>query len=694
MLFLIKLRKILLFKSIYITLFIISLIYLVIYINIDFTSSLEGSETRVVGKVESIKYQGNKMTLTLKVKEKLIATYYFDTKEELNKIKNELSLGDILTLEGELFKPSSNKNFYSFSYPTYLKYQKIFYIMKVSNFSIKQKNSNILNSIKNTVRSSIANDKVGSYIRLFFLGDDTSFNTTLEENFRKLGISHLFALSGTQISFLLSIITFRKNSLNIKNLIFTFCFLLSYYLIIESCSAIDRALVFSLVFSINKTFDFNIKPLFLILLSLSILFFMNPYYIYDVGFQYSTVISCTLMLYMSNKKSKGKIIDLLEVSWVSFLVSLPISLYHFSYINPLSIIYNLFYVPFINIIIFPLAMLCFFIPYLSFVLEFCINIFESSVTFLSNINIGYITLARFNIIYYLLYFIFILSYLFVKAKKRIFLFLILLMVVIHYYYPKVFPKDALYMIDVGQGDSFLITSNNKSMLIDTGGVMLYYQEEWMQYEKSSGGKYLVTFLNQLGISKLDYLVLTHGDYDHAGEALTIMNEIDVETVFFNGNELNTLEKKIWDNSDSHYKLVEGDSFNLGNFNFLVISNIYKDENDGSLVLYSTIFDKKILFMGDASIESEEYILDNYDISDITILKVGHHGSRTSSSEEFIDSVNPTYALISAGINNKFNHPHEEVVERLKENSSIIYNTQVDGMVMFDFTNNEIKTYTS
>ena len=99
-------------------------------------------------------------------------------------------------------------------------------------------------------------------------------------------------------------------------------------------------------------------------------------------------------------------------------------------------------------------------------------------------------------------------------------------------------------------------------------------------------------------------------------------------------------------------------------------------------------------MGDASIESEEYILDNYDISDITILKVGHHGSRTSSSEEFIESVNPTYALISAGVDNKFNHPHEEVVERLKENSSIIYNTQVDGMVMFDFTNNEIKTYTS
>ena len=402
MLSLIRLRKILLSKSIYITLFIISLIYLVIYINIDFTSSFEGSETKIDGEVLSIKYQGNKMTLTLKTKEKLIATYYFDTEEELNKTKKELSLGDTLTLKGELNEPISSQNFYGFSYPTYLEYQKIFYIMKVSDFTIKTKNSDILNSIRNTVRSSISNDKVGSYIKVFFLGDDTSFDTTLEEDFRKLGISHLFALSGTQISFLISIISFRKKNFNLKNLIFVFSIVLSYYLIIEDCAAIDRALIFSLVFSINNTFDFNIRPLFLILLSLSILFLINPYYIFDVGFQYSTVISCTLILYMNNKKSKGKIIDLLEVSWVSFLVSLPISLYHFSYINPLSIIYNLFYVPFINVIIFPLSVICFFIPHLSFILEFFITIFEGSVSFLSHLNIGYITLARFNIVYYLL----------------------------------------------------------------------------------------------------------------------------------------------------------------------------------------------------------------------------------------------------------------------------------------------------
>ena len=116
--------------------------------------------------------------------------------------------------------------------------------------------------------------------------------------------------------------------------------------------------------------------------------------------------------------------------------------------------------------------------------------------------------------------------------------------------------------------------------------------------------FIFASLISLGISKLDYLVLTHGDYDHAGEALTIMDEIEVNNVFFNSNELNTLEEKIWNSSSSHYKLKEGDSFSLGKFNFLVISNTYPDENDSSIVLYSTINNKKLLFMGDASIKSE------------------------------------------------------------------------------------------
>ncbi len=688
----IKLRKILLCKFIYILLFFVSLTYLIIALNINYTSKYERSDSVIVGKIADLEYKGNKLSATIKGDEKIIANYYFDTKEHLTTTKKNLSLGDTIKLKGELVEPFSSQNFYSFSYQAYLKNQKIFYLMKVTDFTILEKNSNIFLKLKNFVRSKINNDIVGSYINIFFLGNNTNFDIDLIDKFQKLGISHLFALSGTQVTLLILIIEKILNFFKIKHLKKVFIIFMIvglYYTIITPCAAIDRAIIFSFIFYLNKAFNFNIKPFHLILLSLSILFFINPFYIYDIGFQYSAVITCTLILFMDNKLSKGKIVELLKVSWVSFLVSLPISLYHFSYINILSIIYNLFYVPFINFIIFPLSIICFFIPVLSTILEYFITIFEQSVNYLSSIKLGYFVLARIPIYFYFIYFLLIFSYLYLKRK--IIMVILTLFLLMHYLYPKISCSDRLYMIDVGQGDSFLLISKNKTMLIDTGGVMEYYNEPWKKYEKQNRASYIISFLRCLGITKLDYLVLTHGDYDHAGEALNLMKTISVGVVLFNNNKLNDLEKQIWHNSLNKYKLKEQDQIILGNFHIQVLSNTYTDENDSSLVLLATISNKKILFMGDASIKSENYILDNYNISNITILKVGHHGSKTSSSESFIKTTNPTYALISAGIDNKFNHPNKEVVKRLKDNQTIIYDVRKNGMVMFDFTNNLIKT---
>ena len=137
--------------------------------------------------------------------------------------------------------------------------------------------------------------------------------------------------------------------------------------------------------------------------------------------------------------------------------------------------------------------------------------------------------------------------------------------------------------------------------------------------------------------------------------------------------------------------MEGDTFMVGNYHFQVLSYNFSDENEGSLILYVTIDDKSILFMGDATIKSEEYLLANYDLDRVTFLKVGHHGSRTSSSLEFLEVIRPTYSLISAGIDNKFSHPHLEVVNRLEEVGSKIYDVRETGMVEFNFSKNRIKT---
>jgi len=204
------------------------------------------------------------------------------------------------------------------------------------------------------------------------------------------------------------------------------------------------------------------------------------------------------------------------------------------------------------------------------------------------------------------------------------------------------------------------------------------------------------FIYQLGFSNISKIVLTHGDADHAKEALTLLEYMNVDMVYFNHNEINSLEYQIANvatNKNVTLKKVEqNEVFTFGNFTFQVLSKDLIDENDSSIILLGSIKDKKILLMGDASIKSEQELLKYYNLPSIDILKVGHHGSKTSSSDKFLNKINPKYALISAGVNNMFHHPHQVVIHRLKKLHVKIYQTAVDGMVCFDFKHFKITTY--
>ena len=224
------------------------------------------------------------------------------------------------------------------------------------------------------------------------------------------------------------------------------------------------------------------------------------------------------------------------------------------------------------------------------------------------------------------------------------------------------------MLDVGQGDSILIHSKNQNVLIDTGGVMSYYQESWQQKENTSSVVLNTTIpmLKKLGISKLDYLVLTHGDYDHLGEATVLLDNFNVKQVYINEGYKNYLEKSIISNFSNVKVLKQDDTFRIGNIYFLSLNHDLKDENDSSIVLFARSKNKSILLTGDASKKTEKEIMKEYDLGKIDILKAGHHGSKTSSSEEFIKELNPKLVLISAGKDNKFNHPNKETLDVLEK----------------------------
>ena len=179
-----------------------------------------------------------------------------------------------------------------------------------------------------------------------------------------------------------------------------------------------------------------------------------------------------------------------------------------------------------------------------------------------------------------------------------------------------------------------------------------------------------------------------------GEAINLVNNFKVEKVIFNCGPYNDLEQeliKVLDKKKiSYYKeLSELSVFN--NKLYFLNTSIYNNENDNSNVLYFNYNNYQFLFMGDASIEKEKDILNEYSIENIDFLKIGHHGSDTSSSKEFVDIMNPNYSIISVGKNNRYGHPNKEVLDSLED--SKIYRTDEDGSIMFKIKNNKLQIET-
>ena len=179
-----------------------------------------------------------------------------------------------------------------------------------------------------------------------------------------------------------------------------------------------------------------------------------------------------------------------------------------------------------------------------------------------------------------------------------------------------------------------------------------------------------------------------------GEAINLVNNFKVEKVIFNCGPYNDLEQeliKVLDkNHIKYYSCIKELNINDNKLYFLGTKE-YDNENDNSNVIYTDLNGYKFMFMGDASVTTEKEILDKYNLPDIDVLKVGHHGSKTSSGKDFIDEIHPRYSVISVGKKNRYGHPNKEVLENLKD--SKIYRTDQDGSIMFKLKSNklEIKT---
>lgn len=649
-----------LIKIITIIIFIITLLYTNYY---PFKSKYTKNDKEFIGIVTKYEVKEDKITIEIKAKEKLLITYKYQDKEF-----NNLLYGDKIKVKGTLITPSKNTNQNTFNYQKYLYYKKIYYLVEATSINKIANNHNYLYTIKNTLYQKINKLKSSNYIKTLLFCDNT-LSKEIKESYRINGISHLFSVSGMHINFFVSIIYLYLNKITynkrIKYLI-TNIFIITYLILFPSSSLL-RSAVMSILYSINYLLKLKIKKIDILLLTLGVSLLINPFIIYDLGYIYSYTITFFLVLSSSTLKKENKINKIIYISLLSFLVSIPITIYNSFEINIISILLNIILVPIISIIILPLTILTYIFPILDSILYLFTNTLETISLFISKINITKIIFPKPSLLIIVLYYIiFLLSY---QNKKYFYLNIILLIII--YIFPYLNSNFEVVMFEVGEADCHLIKYpyNKNTILIDTGKNEYKIKNEVIPYLKS------------IGIKKIDYLIITHGDLDHIGGSITLINNFQVKNVILNKGTFTDLEKELIKNLNKKkipYQ-ININKINLSNHTIYLLNNTkYNNENDNSIITYFTYQKYKFLYMGDASITTEDNLLENYNLNNISILKVGHHGSNTSSSKDFISQINPSISLISVGENNIYHHPNKEVINNLSK--SRIYRTDINNMV--------------
>ncbi len=682
----IKLRTILLQSNIYRVTIVGVIIYaLIVTLLPKYESVYKGSEEDFLCSIDNYKIEEDKMNLELACKEKLVGSYYFKN-DEYKFFKKKVNIGSSVIVKGKLVSPKNNTVPYLFNYKKYLYNKRVYYTLKIDSIKILNENSNPFIKLKNRVIKHVNSYKDSTYLYAFILGKTELISDEVLTSYRENGISHLFALSGLHVSIFSSILLFILKKLRFKeilNYVLIFIFLLLFSFITGFSPSILRAILLFFLLSINKVFYLNIRTLDILYLVFIILVIINPFIIYNLSFILSFTAAFFLIFSSDLLKGKNYFVSLFKVSLLSYFASLPLSIYYFGYTNLLGTILNLVFVPLVSFVVFPLTLLTFIISKFYSILNITTNLLESLSLLFNKFKI-IIYFPSINLIFVFIYLSILMLY--IKFKKKICLYLIIVLLIFFKIRPYMDNNTYIYYIDVGQGDSILVVTPhlNKTILIDTGGIVSFNEN----YKSNIVKNKTIPFFRRIGINKVDYLFLTHGDYDHAGEANELLSNFCVKKVFINKGNINNIEKKINNKEVLRLKNFVIDNIKVNSLN----NNVFNNENDDSTILLFNIYDYKFLFMGDASIKTEEYLLNNYILPNVDILKVGHHGSYTSTSTDFINVIKPKYSVISVGENNMYKHPNKSVLDIL--DNTKLFRTDVDGTIEVKISKKgyKIKTY--
>jgi len=693
------------------------------------TSYLGNEKTFYLVLEELGKMDGDLLTVTaidMQNEETLLLKYRMKSEAEKNRLNHYLSPGLIIKVNGKLEEPSISSNENAFNYKRYLEQKHIFWILKPDKLAIiryKPPAPNVLIMLKKVrangihyLESNFPKETIPLATALLFGSSDFITQNTMD-NYRELGIVHLLAISGLHIAIIVSIVynlLLRVGVTREKSIVILLVCLPIYGILTGASPSVTRSVFMTMLLLLGRRWGKGgqFAAIDVIAMTFLLYLFVNPYVLFNVGFQLSFLVTLILLLSAPYilKVTLHPVSLLLTTSFQSMLCSAPILLYFFFEFSIISVLVNLLYIPIFNVILLPYLLFVFVLHLLlgSFIdpLLYPLNemiIFTNNLTEkIAVLPWNTIVLGRPSMLFLLLYgwglFLFFVQWeKGVKGMKKFFLFLFPFFLFLGQYMLTNLSLDGeVTFLDVGQGDCIFIRLpfGKGNYLIDTGGSLTFEKQPWQERDQAFdvGEDTVVPFLKSKGVTKLDKLILTHGDADHAGSAEAILQELRVqELVLPDRKEKNELERKLIGMAQSEGIAIRyvhgGDRWSVRENRFYILSpevNSQSDSNDGSIVIYTELGGLKWLFTGDLEAEGEAKLMKKNPKLSVDVLKVGHHGSKSSSTEDFLERLSPQWAIISVGENNRYQHPHQEVLDRLQKNEIIIYRTDQLGAITYTF----------
>ena len=653
------------------------------------------------------------------------------SKKLINQVSDELMPGNKIRVSGFYHKGREKRNPGEFDYDAYLKSKDILGILNISEFASKNIIDSQTNFFPNLIyQTRVAiDDQIKKYntpetaalLRGLLLADRGEIDYQTKTEFINAGVVHVLAVSGLHVGYIILIFIFLFGRFNLYlRSILTIAGLIGFMLITGVPPSVFRATVMAVIIILALLMNRSTNLINSISIAAIIVLVFNPNEIYNPGFQlsFSAVLAIGIILpYMNSTLEKWNIqnrfikyvILFCSVSLSVQIGTLPFTLLYFNKFSVVALLTNLVVIPLIGLIVASgivtliiSLILPFIAVYFAAANSLLVSLLLYIINFSGNLSFSFIsindyTLADLLIFYFLLTILLYFLPRFETYKSK--LLLIILIASNIFIYSAVddvelMPDNYLsvLMIDVGQGDSFLIKfSNGQTALIDAGNATSTFD---------NGERIILPLLKYLGISKVDYGIVTHIDSDHYGGFVSlvlagIINQIYKPELDSTLSKDKRFEEFITQAGIPVYYFSE-QKLEIGNTRlyFLYDDNIKdisgRSTNDRSGIFKLDYGQTSFLFTGDVEKRMEKFYSKKYNnFLDSDVLKVGHHGSKTSSSQEFLDFVTPEISLISAGYKNKFGHPVKEIIDRLKNDGSIVYRTDLQKAILLRSDGNSI-----